>query len=136
MRSIASLKPRYLLIVSASIEVGTGLTLAIAPAVLVTLLLGAGIETPAGWVVARLAGSALVALGTACWLARNDEQSQSTRGIMVAMLIYNAAAAALLAGAGMASGLSGPALWPAVLLHAALAMWCTACLWAFQPSRS
>ena len=40
------------------------------------------------------------------------------------MLIYDVAAAALLAYAGLALSLVGIALWPAVVLHAALAVWC------------
>jgi hypothetical protein len=44
------------------------------------------------------------------------------------MLFYNFAVAALLAFAGLGLGLHGVALWPAVVLHAVMAVWCTACL--------
>ena len=46
------------------------LVLAAAPSVLVELLLGAAPGTAAGVTVSRVAGVALLALGVACWLAR------------------------------------------------------------------
>jgi hypothetical protein len=44
------------------------------------------------------------------------------------MFLYNVAVAALLAFAGVGLGLRGIALWPAVILHAAMAVWCVPCL--------
>jgi len=66
----------------------------------------------------------LLALGVACWLARDDTQSRATRGLVVAMLIYSIAATAFLAFAGIGLGLHGVALWPAVVLHAVMTIWC------------
>src|SRR6266545_7385250 len=123
------LKAKYLFIVTALIEVGAGLTLAIVPSVAAALLFGARINAMIEMTLARLVGGALFALGTACWLARDDEHSHAARGVIVAMLIYNLAAVAVLTYAGFGSGLVSPALWPAVALHAALAVWCVACLW-------
>lgn len=40
------------------------------------------------------------------------------------MVVYNVAAAAILTLAGLGAGPAGIALWPAVVLHAALALWC------------
>jgi hypothetical protein len=44
------------------------------------------------------------------------------------MLLYNAAVAAILALAWTNQGLSGVGLWPVVLAHAALAVWCVVAL--------
>src|SRR5947199_6618123 len=116
------------LTLTAIIEAATGLALIAVPTIVVRLLLGAeisGASIPLG----RVAGAALLALGVACWLARDDTQSRAARGLVVAMLIYNIPATAVLAFAGIGLGLHGVALWPAVVLHAAMALWCIVCLW-------
>ena len=115
------------LILTAIIEAATGLALIAMPAIVVRLLLGAeisGASIPLG----RVAGAALLALGVACWLARDDTQSRAARGLVVAMLIYNIVATAVLAFAGIGLALHGVVLWPAVVLHAAMGAWCVACL--------
>jgi len=114
--------------VTAVAEVGAGLALLACPSATVTLLVGAPLETPAALSVARIGGAALLALGVACWLSRDDTQSRAARGLVAAMLLYNVAAAAVLAFAGISFGMHGVALWPAVVLHALLAVWCATCL--------
>ena len=121
-------KPTHLLIATAAVEGGAGLALAIAPSALASILLGTTLDTPAALVVARIAGAALVSLGAACWLARKDEQSRAARGLIAAMLIYNVAAIAVFAYARIRFGLCGVGLWPAVLTHVILGVWCLACL--------
>ena len=118
---------RTLLITTALLEAAAGFALAASPSVLVSLLIGAPLDTGPGLVVGRLAGFALLTLGSVCWL-RNDQQRRVTAGLVAAMLFYNVAAATLLAYARLGLGLSGLGLWPAVALHAALALWCVACL--------
>jgi len=117
-----------LLKLTAIIETATGLGLMAVPSVVVRLLLGSPLDTSAAVMLARVAGAALLALGVACWLARDDTQSRATRGLVVAMLMYNLVATAVLAFAGIGLGLRGVMLWPAVILHAAMAVWCVACL--------
>jgi hypothetical protein len=97
------------LIVAALAEALTGLALLVVPSRVGQLLLGAEL-TGAGIVSGRVAGIALVALGIACW-----------PGPPVAgMAIYGGAVAVYLAYAGIADGLTGILLWPAVVLHLVL----------------
>jgi len=118
---------KILLIVTAVLEAATGLALVLSPSMPASLLLGASLDTP-GLVVARVAGAALLALATACWLARNDPESRAASGLIAALLLYNVAVVTVLVHAGTGLGLSGIGLWPTVVLHAALAVWCIACL--------
>jgi hypothetical protein len=119
---------KSLLIVAAAAEAAIGLALLGLPLVVVSLLLGGSLDTPAALVVARVTGAALFSLGVACWLARNDQPSRAAAGLIAALMLYNAAAVAVLVHAGLGLGLSGIGLWPAVVLHAALAIWCVACI--------
>jgi hypothetical protein len=112
---------KKLLVITAAIEAGTGLGLLVIPAVIAQILLGATLDTPAAVTVARVAGAALFALSVACWLSRDDG-----RALVMAMLFYNVIAAAILAYAAVGLALSGIGLWPAVVLHTALAAWCAA----------
>ncbi len=119
---------KRLLKLTAIIEAATGLGLMAVPAVVVRLLLASPLGTSAAVTLGRVAGAALLALGVACWLARDDTQSRAARGLVVAMLMYNLIATAVLAFAGIGLGLHGVALWPAVVLHAVMAIWCIVCL--------
>ena len=113
-----------LLTVTAAIEVGAGLVLVALPSLLVTALSGSSVATPVELTLARLAGVALLALGVACWLARHDGQSRASRGLVGAMVLYNAGVASVFAYAALGLGLSGILPWAVVLLHAAMAAWC------------
>ncbi len=119
---------KILFIITAIIEGATGLALMVSPSLVAVLLLGESLTTAAGMTVARVAGAALVALAIACWQARSDTRSRAARGLVTAMLFYNAAAAMVLAYAGVGLKLFGIALWPAVLLHTVLAILCIASL--------
>src|ERR1044072_1743574 len=117
---------KLLLIVMAIIETPAGIALLVMPAAAVSMLLGVPLDTPAGLVIGRIAGAALVALGLSCWSARREDHSRAASGIVSAMLLYNAAAVVVLALAGLSWRLFGVGLWPAVVLHALMAVWCLA----------
>ena len=119
---------RTLLIVTASAETGVGLTMLVSPPLVARFLLGVTLDAPAALIVGRIAGAALLSLGGACWLARDDGRSRARRGLIAATLLYNCAAVAVLGNAAMSVRLVGVLMWPAVALHAVLAVWCIACL--------
>lgn len=109
-------------IVTAVVEIATGVALLVAPSLVVAALLGmqsASVET---LVVARILGSALMAIGVTCVLARADAGATG-RAVLAGILVYDALAALVLAYAGLSLALAGPALWPAVALHALLTVW-------------
>jgi hypothetical protein len=117
---------RTLLIVTVVAETPIGVMLLLSPPLVSGLLLGTSLDAPAALILGRIAGAALLAFGVACWLARDDGPGLARRGLIAAMLLYNCAAVALLAHAGAVEGLVGVLLWPAVALHATLAVWCIA----------
>jgi len=110
--------------VTAALESGVGLLLVAVPSFVSRLLLGSSLEGPLGATVARIAGGALLALAIACWMARSDVESRASKGVASAMAFYNAAVATILAYAGMGLGLFSIGLWPVVLLHVGMAVWC------------
>ena len=129
------MRPAPLFIVTAVLEVGTALLLLFVPAVPLAVLLGVEQAAPETLLIARVAGVALLAIGVACWLARGDERSAAQVGLLIGILIYDVGAAALLAYAGIGLGMTGLALWPAVAIHAALAVWSLLSLRTGQSSR-
>jgi hypothetical protein len=134
-RGIASMYARnrkLFLSVTTFVEAATGLCLLILPGVLLTVLLGLNQATVDVIFVGRLTGAALLAIGIASWIARTDTRTPSQVGLLIGILIYNLAATVLLAFAGSILAMMGILLWPAVVLHAILAVWCFRCL---QPER-
>ena len=114
---------KKLLLSTSVIEAAAGVALIAVPSLVGHLLLGAELAGDS-IVVARIAGIALLALGVSCWLAHWDGQSCAARGLITAMVIYNLGAVVVLGAAGIRSQHAGVALWPAVILHAAMAVWC------------
>jgi len=123
---------RTLLIVTAVVEAPIGVMLLVSPPIAARLLFGVSLDAPAALIVGRIAGTALLSLGGASWLARDDGPSRARRALIAAMLLYNFAAGAVLVNAAAGVRLAGVLIWPAVAVHAVLAVWCIACL--RQPS--
>ncbi len=121
---------KTLLTVIAVIEVGAGLGMLAVPSLVGTTLVGSSLSMPVELTCARVAGVGLLALAAACWLARDDGQSRAARGLVAAMLLFNAGVVAVLLYARMGLGLSGTGLWPGVLLHAAVTVWCAILLYS------
>lgn len=112
---------------TAVIELGAGVALLAAPSLGVQLLLAE--EIPGTFLpLVRLAGTALLALGVACWLARSDSSSPASKAVTAAMTVYNIGAVVILGSAGIGSPSVGILLWPAVILHAVMSGWCVSTL--------
>ena len=110
---------RRILAFAAIVEAGTGFVLLADPAIVVSLLLGAEVSGAAR-ALGRCFGIALLALGLACWPTRQRDERASPASR--AMLTYNALIALYLAYLGAVGGLVGVLLWPAVALHAVVAL--------------
>ncbi len=122
--SLGDPRMKNLLTVTAVIEVGVGFVLVVIPSPAFKLLLGSSLNSPVALTFARWAAVVMLTLGVGCWLMRRDSESGVAKGLVSAMLFYNAGVAAVLVYAGIGLGLSGKALWPFVLLHAVMTGWC------------
>jgi hypothetical protein len=115
-----------LFMATAFMEVGAGLGMAVIPNLAIWFLLGVREPSPEALIVGRVGGAGLVAIGVACWLARDDRGSRSQRGLLWGILIYNVGTCVVLAFAGLMLRMDGIALWPVVALHAVMTIWCAA----------
>lgn len=114
--------------VTALSEGATGLGLFLLPAGVLSLLLGIQVPSSEVVIVSRVAGAALLAIGLISALASRDAGGPALLGVLAGVLLYDVVVAGLLAYAGGVLGMAGSALWPAVLLHSVLAVWCVVCL--------
>jgi hypothetical protein len=102
---------RKVLIFAAVAETATGLGLLFVPSLVGRLLLGVEFAG-ASVAVARVTGIALVGLGISC----------RPGPPLVGMLIYSAVVTVYLAYLGLAGGITGVLLWPAVVVHLVLSI--------------
>jgi len=106
---------KSVLALAALAEAGTGLLLLASPPVVVRLLFAAEISG-AGATMSRLAGIALIGLGIACW--PGNSRFQPVNG----MLAYSTLAMLYLIYINFSGEPVGLLLWPAVVVHAILAV--------------
>ena len=104
---------------SAGVETLTGLALIVDPSLVASLLLGTQLSD-GGLAVGRVAGFALLSLGVACW-PQAGPPGHATPAVR-ALLMYNALAAIFFLYVGFRHEFAGVLLWPAAVLHAALAI--------------
>jgi hypothetical protein len=123
-----ALNRKLLLLATALVEAATGLCLLFLPDVPFNILLGLEQASVEAGFVARIAGTALLAIGIASFMARADAFTPAQRGLLTGILVYNAVVAVLLTYAGVVLKMAGVLLWPAFALHTILAIWCLGCL--------
>ena len=119
---------KHLLVVTAVIEAGAGAALVGFPSETLRLLLGPPVGAPPSMALVRAAGAVLLALGIACWITSRNAWKRAARGMVTAMTVYNPSVAIALGAVGMRAPPVGILLWPAVVLHAAMTVWCIVCL--------
>jgi len=110
---------RLLLLISGGLELLVGLLALIAPAMVVSMLLGGSVD-PIASVLARLFGAGVFALGLACLKARHDVTSPAGLAVSLGMTAYNVLAAAVIIRAAAGLNLGGLLLWGAGIGHALL----------------
>ncbi|MCC6425951.1 MAG: hypothetical protein IT435_03935 [Phycisphaerales bacterium] len=125
---------KRLLITTALIEIAAGVATLCDPSLMVKLLVGAPLESPATVTFGRLTGAALMALGAACWFVRRDAAGHTARGVVAGLMVYDIGAVLVLGISGILTQPVGIAQWPAVALHAALTVWTIACLMRLPPA--
>jgi hypothetical protein len=116
------------LLVTALVEIATGAALLAAPALVLAALLGVPSPAVETLAVARILGTALLAVGVTCALAR-DEAAADARAVLAGALVYDVLVTLVLAYGGVSLGMAGPALWPTVTLHTLLAAWAVVVLY-------
>jgi hypothetical protein len=120
---------RKILAFSAIAEGATGLALMHDPALVASLLVGPNLSG-VGVILGRCFGMALVALSLACWPGRQRAEGGSPNSR--AMLAYNSLIALYLADLGALGHARGTLLWPAVAVHAVVAL---SLLWTWRRGR-
>ncbi len=101
------------LMLAALAEASTGVILLVYPPIVVRLLFGAEI-LGAGVTMSRLAGTALIGLGAACWPGIDNRRP------FYGMVTYSVLAMLLLLYIGVRGEGVGMLLWPGVIVHAIL----------------
>jgi hypothetical protein len=108
-------KTRALVLISASLEAGTGLALLAVPNLVANVLLSTGLGS-AGKAVARVGGLGLISLAFACW--PEGDRNQSVR----ALFFYNLMAAGYLGYLRISGEFTSSLLLPACGLHGLLGL--------------
>ncbi len=104
--------------VSLTIEILTGFALLIAPALVIELLLGEGLNF-IGVAVARVLGIGLLSLGVSAWESSQQQIQFTSR---MGVFTYNIGVAILLCMFGVQGEFTGVLLWPAAVLHGIIGM--------------
>jgi len=125
------MKSVSLFLTTALLEIVTGIALLISPVFVVRLLLGADISTETEITICRVGGSAILALGISCWLARNAGKSPAAKALTGGLLVYNIMVFFTLAYSAYTASTT-PLLIVALVAHLALGIACMASLRSYK----
>lgn len=124
---------KHLLIVTAFLEGTTGLALLAAPSSVTEYLLGTSLTDPVGFIMSKVAGSALFSIAIACWLSRKCVNSTTLK---ITLLYYNLTSVVILGYAGLHENLNGIVLFPAIVTHVVMAFWIVKYVHFFSPFKT
>ena len=111
---------------TAVLEGIAGIVLVVVPSLIVPILLNASLDDPIAVLFARLLGAALISISIACWLSKTHRQSSL---MTIALIGYNSIASCVFVYAALVEEMAGPGLWPCVVLHVGLLIWCLIATW-------
>lgn len=117
---------KSLLTVTSIFEATTGIALIAIPSTIVPVLIGIPFDDDSLHVISGITGAALISIAMACWMFRNS--GAPALAMIKAVLFYNVAGTLILLFAILGLKLTGVGLWPATIIHFALAIWCIAVL--------
>ena len=120
---------KILLTVTTILEGIVGIGLLVSPVLVASVLLNTPLDAAGGLFAARLGGAAIITFAICCWKARSFEIPKAAIGVVTAMLFYNFAAAAVLVYAGVRLGLQSKFIWPVIVVHVVLGLWCAVLVW-------
>jgi len=101
-----------------------GLAFLVIPSAAASIMFSSSLNNPVGTFVCRGFGAILLTLGIVCWVWRKTGQRRTTTGLIGAMLLYDIAVVVVLLSAHSTVGLYGVGLWPVVVIHLLLGIWC------------
>jgi hypothetical protein len=104
--------------ISAIAELAISCALLTIPSVVIHALTGSPSDQ-AGWIVGRVLGGGLLALGVAGMFTPSQSPD---RGVVLGFAVYNASTTVILVVAGATGAADGWLLWPVVGLHGLLAV--------------
>lgn len=110
---------RNLFIVNAVLAFVFGVAFVLVTTQLVSLY--GGTLNPAGIIVARLLGATLLGISVFTWFARDAEDSEARRGIVLGQFVHTAIGFIVLL-VGQLSGLMNPLGWSIVAIYLLLAL--------------
>jgi hypothetical protein len=115
---------KVLKLLTGAIGIGAGAALWMLPAVSAALLFDEKLESRVDLLMVRFSGAGLLALGMVCQIANFDPNSPSSQRLVAAMLFYYIVVVGVLGFALLTLRLHGLALWPVIVVHAAMGIWC------------
>ena len=118
VRTQYSMRAGQIVATAAWFEIGVG-GIILADVAVPSRLFFAAVPQGVAVPLARFAGIALVALGIACLPSTGTGPRRSS---MIGLLVFNVGVAILFAEVAINTALRGPLLWPAIIVHAIIAV--------------